>query len=129
MKKNKFLIASILCYCFSLILPTIGEEGMIGVNALIYGWMGFIDLIDSAYVFGLAWLANFVYFLNLFLSRVINIWFQVLLSITTLFLSIPALVTEVGYERVVMKMHLGSWFWFLSFLVLAIGQIQLVIRK
>ncbi|MEP0985412.1 GrpB family protein [Ekhidna sp.] len=125
MKKNQFQIASILCYCFSLVLPTFLSDGEIGLYFLTFGWIALANPIGPIYLLGLPWLANFIYFLNLALVKKANILTQITISIITILFSLFLFFVE----DMAMEVSLGFWFWVLSFIVLMIGQLMILFKS
>ncbi len=124
MKKNLFRTASILCYCLSLVFPAFLEDKEIGLYFLLWGWLSLANPIGPIYLFVLPWIANFTYFLNLILINKINVWIQIMISITTIvFSTLIFIINEESFQ-----MDLGAWFWGLSFIVLLIGQIQIIVK-
>ncbi len=66
MKSNKTYIGiiALVLYILSLITPTFAGEEMIGLWALLLGWLG----LDDPFV-ALSWLANFGFFISLFIKK------------------------------------------------------------
>lgn len=123
LKNKDFLGPSIFFYGMSLLLPVFIGAGYLGIAALIFG-IGSITDFDTYY--GIPWLANFFYFLNLFIKRKL-VKLKILVSILTIVAAMFAFgITEVpryeSHDTEVIP-GFGFYLWLLSFLVLLIGQI------
>jgi hypothetical protein len=119
---NKPKVFSFLAYAIALCTPVFWGSNHFGLSALLLGWMGFVDPWS-----GLPWIANLLYFLNLFLKRK-NVKVRIGLSVLTLICSsyifgLSWVPTWDGMREPV-TVGVGSMFWILSFLILFIGQLQ-----
>jgi hypothetical protein len=121
---NKYKAFSFLAYAVALCTPVFWGSGYIGLVALVLGWSGLLELNPWM---GIPWIANLIFFLNIFLKRK-NVKVRIGLSVLTLicssFIFGLSWVPFLDGLREPVTLGVGTVFWILSFLILLIGQVQ-----
>lgn len=117
------LILSVTCYITSVFQIGINtgsiDRDYYGYHLVVAGWTGLF-----AGQFGLAWLANPIYFFTLLLffrRKVFNFLLAILLVVLALQFVRFQTVIVTGANESPFTLGLGYYFWLTSFIILAIG--------
>lgn len=109
---------SIVLYIIVCALPVFREEDISGIEALIYGWMGFAGNAAVA----IAWFANLFFFTALilgFMSKGAAIGFSIGAVITGLFfLLVKEILVSEGGATDKVSPGIAFYFWIASFFML-----------
>ena len=125
MKKLNYKKISIHLYVISLFTPIFIGDWIVGFFGLLFGIIGVSEL--EPYV-GLPWIANVLYFANLFLKNSSQ-KLKIGISITTIIFGLFTIgirevpVHEGGLNNDVV-VGIGFLIWISSFIVLLIGQLK-----
>ncbi|PWG06063.1 hypothetical protein DIS07_06425 [Polaribacter aquimarinus] len=124
MKIEKYRNYSILLYILALMLPMfIGAWLFLGLFGLLVGWMGLLEPI-----IGLPWLANVLYFINLYFKKW-RLKIRILISIATIVfglfaIGIRSVPRDEGGGITEVFVGFGFLIWMMSFVFLLISQIR-----
>lgn len=125
LKKLSYQKKSIILYGISLVTPIFFGSWLVGFFGLIIGVIG---LFEMEPFLGLPWIANFLYFGNLFVLKNIP-KLQIGISITTIIFGLFAIgirevpVHEGGLNNEVF-VGIGFLIWISSFITLLVGQLK-----